>query len=79
MTPEERRARAYRVAALMEEGELSSVLTDIQENAIARWKTCFDEVERNNLWRFVHLIDLVRGNFASIAAEGRLTEIRRMK
>ena len=79
MTQEERRARAYRVAALLEDGELSSVLTNMQDDAINEWKVCHNIDERENLWRFVKMIDLVKTNFSSIAAEGRFTEIKRMK
>lgn len=79
MTPEERRARAYRVAALMEEGELLEVLNDIEEQTVREWRNCHDANERDNLWRFVKLIEIMRSRFGEIAAEGRITDIRRLR
>lgn len=79
MTPEERRARAYRVAALMEDGELLGVLADIEADTMREWRNCFDANERDNLWRFIRLIEIMRSRFGEIAAEGRITDIRRLK
>ena len=82
MSPEERRARAFRVQAMMEDGEINTAFNDIEQEFMDEWKRCHTAEERENLWRAVKVVSLVRqrlANYASAASDGSMSAIKRIK
>lgn len=82
MTPEERKARAVRVSMMLENGELDAAFRDVKADLHAEWERCFDSQERDNLWRSLHILNLVREKLTSLAGaanDGSLSAIRRVK
>lgn len=81
MTPEERRARAFRFHALMEDGEIKDVLADIEKTFTDEWKAAQTANERENCWQAVRVLGLLRQNMAAIAngERDKVTAIRRIK
>lgn len=82
MSPEERRARAFRVQAMMEDGEISSAFDDIEAEFTEEWKRTSDPAQRENLWHAVNVLSLVRqrmANYASAASDGSMSAIKRNK
>ena len=81
MSPEERRARAFRIEALMREGDIVAAFEEVKAELTAQWQGCFDAVERDNLWRHVNAIDRVRAKIATYASlsSSDLVEMRRGK
>lgn len=82
MSPEERRARAFRVQAMMEDGEITTAFDDIEKEFADEWKRAATTEERENLWRAVKIVSLVRqrlANYASAASDGSMSAIRRVK
>lgn len=82
MTPEERRARAFRVQALMEDGDLNAAFDSVKADMMAEWERTHDASERENLWRAVNTLNLVRARLASMmsgANDGSMSAIRRAK
>ena len=66
----------------MEDGEIRSAFSDIEQEFIEEWKRCHVTEERENLWRAIKVVSLVRGrlaNYASAASDGSMSAIRRLK
>lgn len=81
MSPEERRARAFRVQAMMEDGEITAAFTDIETEFTDEWKRCSTAEERENMWRAIKVLSLVRqrlANYASAASDGSMSAIKRV-
>lgn len=82
MSPEERRARAFRVQAMMEDGEITTAFDDIELEFTEEWKRAQSTDERENMWRAIKIVSLVRqrlANYASAASDGSMSAIRRIK
>lgn len=82
MSPEERRGRGFRVQAMMQDGEINSAFDDVRADFIEEWERTHDPDERENLWRAVKIVSLVRqrlANYASAASDGSMSAIRRTK
>jgi hypothetical protein len=78
VTPEERRARAIRMAALLDDPEIQDAFKSIEADLMNAWKNAFDPAERENLWRTVNLIERLQTWMRS-AASHDLTALRRAK
>lgn len=80
MTPQERRARAFRIQAMMEDGEINAAFDEVKAEFVAEWQRTFDAGERENLWRAVRVLELVRQRMASWgAADGSMSAIKRIR
>ena len=82
MSPEERRARAFRVQAALEDGVLAEVFDELAVDLTREWATCFDAAERDNLWHTQRALGLLRSKLAAFAGranEGQMAAIRRAK
>jgi hypothetical protein len=81
VTPNERSARASIFRAAIEDGVLGETLDAIEAQFTAEWKTTFAADERDNLWRSVRVVQLLRQHMASIAGGERdgLAAIKRLK
>lgn len=79
MTPEERRARALRVSAMMEDGDLKSAFDAVEADLTAEWQRCFDPAERENLWRAQNAVRMIRQKLTAFGSLGTsdITELRR--
>jgi len=82
MTPEARRARAFRVTAMLEDGELGAAFDEVKADLIAEWERTFDPAEREALWRAVNSLSLVRARLASFMSgaarsDGAMAAVRR--
>lgn len=80
MTPEQRRGRALRVSAMMEDGDLKSAFDDVEADLTAEWQRCFDAVERENLWRAQNVLRMIRTKLTQFGSLGTsdITELRRL-
>ena len=82
MSPEERRARAFRVQAMMEDGEITAAFDDVEQEFVEEWKRCQTADERENMWRAIKVVSLVRqrlANYASAASDSSISAIIRNK
>ena len=82
MSPEERRARAFRVQAMMEDGEITAAFNDVELEFTEEWKRAATTEERENLWRAIKVVSLVRqrlANYASASSDGSMSAIRRVR
>lgn len=83
MTPSERAARASVFRGALEDGIISETLDEIEDQFTGQWKTCFDALERDNLWRTVMIVRLLKQKMGSIADgrmdSGDVSAIRRVK
>ena len=82
MTPDERTARAFRVRAMLEDGELGIAFDEIKADLHAEWERTHDAAERENIWRAINSLNLVRsklGSMMSGANDGTISAIRRAK
>ena len=79
MNANQRAGRAAIFRAALEDGVIRESLDEIEAQMIATWKTTFDERERDNLWRSVHILNLLRQNLGMIAAGDTVTALRRAK
>jgi hypothetical protein len=81
MTPNERQARALTFRAALEDGVLRETLDAIEEQFTKEWKVAASTDERENLWRSIRIIGLMRSHMASIAAgeHDGISAIRRIK
>jgi hypothetical protein len=84
VTPEERAGRAARYMAEMEDGTLAEAFDAIEKQYTAEMIDARDPVERENMWRAVHVVRKVRTHFAQAIASGRVpasdvTALRRVK
>lgn len=77
----ERAARASIFRAALEDGVLGECLTEIEQQFVDEWKRSQTADERDNCWRSVRIIQLLKQNMGAIAAGERdsLTAIRRVK
>jgi len=81
VSPEERRARAFRVQAMMEDGEITAAFNDIEAEFTEEWKRSQTCDERENMWRAIKIVSLVRqrlANYASASSDGSMSAIRRV-
>lgn len=83
MTPADRAARASVFRGALEDGIISETFDEIEAQFTEQWKTCFDAAERDNLWRTVMIVRLLKQKMASIADgrmdSGDVSAIRRVK
>jgi len=84
MTPEQRAERAVRFRALVEDGEIGEAFDAIEHGLTQSMVDCFDDQERNNLWRSIRILKSMRQWMGSAMADKRLaqhdvTSIRRIK
>lgn len=68
MTPNEREARALTFRAALEDGVIRETLDAVEAQFMSEWKATFSAEERENIWRTVRVIQLMRSHMASIAA-----------
>jgi hypothetical protein len=78
VTPEEHRARGYRLSALLDDPDIQDAFRDIEDELSESWKSCFDADERHNLWLSIRLLDKLQTWMRS-GASYDLTALRRMK
>jgi hypothetical protein len=78
MTPEQRRAQAVAVRALLEDPNVQDAFATIEGDLVAEWKRTFDPAERENLWRAINVIDRLKAWMTSSASHD-LTALRRAK
>lgn len=81
MTPNERAGRAMRFRALIEDGEIKELLDEIEATFTNEWKAAQTADERENCFRAVRILSLLRQHMAAIVAGERdkVTAIRRAK
>lgn len=81
MTPAERQSRAITFRAAMEDGILSECLSSVENQFMNEWKVTFSSEERENIWRTIRVIQLMRSHMASIVAGERdgIAAIKRLK
>lgn len=81
MTPAGRQSRAITFRAALEDGVLSDCLSDVETQFMAEWKTTFSAEERENIWRTIRVIQLMRSHMASIVAGERdgISAIKRVR
>ncbi len=79
MTPEERRARGFRLAALLEDGDVRDLLNDIEKTFTDEWKAAQTAQERENCWQAVRVLGLLRQHMAAVASgeKDKVSAIRR--
>lgn len=78
MTPEELRARAIRMQAFLDDDDIKAAFAGVETELTEEWRRCFDERERDNLWRALQIIDRLKTWMRSAASYDR-TQIRRVK
>lgn len=78
MSPEERRARAIRIQALMEQDELRQAFDDVKAVLTDEWSRCHDPDGRENLWRAVNIADRLQTWMHAAAHDPSLTPIKRV-
>jgi hypothetical protein len=64
----------------MEDGEVAAAFDEVKADLIAEWERTFKPDERENLWRTVNALTLVRSKLASMmsgASEGQMAAIKR--
>lgn len=81
MQPHERAARSAIFRAALEDGVISETLADIESQFVEEWKRARSSDERENLWRSVNILQMLRQRMGAIAAGERdsVTAIRRVK
>lgn len=81
MTPAERQSRALSFRAALEDGVVHETLSAIEEQFTKEWKIAASLDERENLWRSIRIIGLMRSHMANIAAgeHDGISAIRRIK
>lgn len=81
MNQHERAAQASIFRAALEDGVIGRTLEQIEADFIAEWKRSRTPEERENCWRTVNVIQILRQRMAAIAAGERdsVTAIRLAK
>ncbi len=80
MTPNEIDARAAVFRGALEDGVISEVLNEMEQQFTDEWKRCRDALERDNLWRSVMILGMLRQRLGVIAnSSGDLSAIRRAR
>ena len=81
MSHHERAAKAAILRGALEDGVIGECLTKIEDQFIDEWKRSQTMEERDNCWRSVRIVLLLRQHMASIIAGERdsVTAIRRVK
>lgn len=81
MTPNERSAKGAIYRAALEDGVVTETLDVIEAQFIKEWKNTFDASERDNCWRVVRIIQLLKSHMGAIVAGERdsISAIKRMK
>lgn len=79
MNEHQRAGRAAIFRGALEDGVIGETLTEIETRLVDEWKRTLDERERDNLWRSVHILNLLRQNLGVIAAGDTVTALRRAK
>lgn len=81
MTREERQARSITFRAAMEDGIIRACLDDLEAQFTNEWKAAGTMEERENLFRTVRVLNLLRSHAASIIAgeHDGISAIRRIK
>lgn len=78
MPAEQLRARAYKLQALLDDGDIQDAFHDIEAEIAEAWKTSFDDAERHNLWLSIRLLDKLQTWMRS-GASYDLTALKRLK
>ena len=65
-------ARGAHYASLLQSGEVSEALNEIERQFAGEWAGTFDAAERENLWRAVQVTRKIRKLFGEIAGDGKL-------
>ena len=66
---------------MMEDGEISTAFDDIEQEFTDEWKRSQTPEERENMWRAIKVLSLVRtrlANYASAASDGSMSAIKRV-
>lgn len=81
MTREERQSRSITFRAALEDGVLRTCLDDLEAQFTNEWKSANTLEERENLFRTVRILNLLRSHAASIIAgeHDGISAIRRIK
>lgn len=81
MTREERQARSIQFRAALEDGVIRACLDDLEVQFTNEWKAANTVEERENLFRTVRVLNLLRSHAASIIAgeHDGISAIRRIK
>lgn len=81
MTREERQARSITFRAALEDGVIRACLDDLEAQFTNEWKAAGTMEERENLFRTVRVLTLLRSHAASIIAgeHDGISAIRRIK
>ena len=79
MNANQRAGRAAIFRAALEDGVIKECLDDIEARFIESWKVTHDERERNNLWRSVHILNMLRQQMSMIVAGEPVTAIPRIR
>lgn len=84
MSVEERAARAATFRAALQDGVIKEVLDEIEAQFTSDWKTARTPDERENCWRAVNILSLLRQKMGTISVEPKLhsadvTQIRRAR
>lgn len=81
MNQHERAAKASIFRGALEDGVIAECLTDIETQFVDEWKRSQTADERENCWRTVRVVQLLRQHMAAIIAGERdsVTAIRRAK
>src|SRR3546814_9800230 len=66
MNADDRRARAIRFHAALENGVLNEAMDDLEQQFTAEWKVASTVEERENLFRTVRILNLLRSHMAAI-------------
>lgn len=74
MTAEERAARGARMRELMQGGEIEESLSNIEAQLSDEWKRTFDPAQRENLWRTVRVLELLRADIGQIMGDGKMAQ-----
>ena len=78
MTPAERAQRAIAAKALLDDPLMQEAFASIEQDLTDQWKACGDPAERDNLWRTVNVMELLKVWLRS-AASHDLAALRRVK
>lgn len=76
MSPEELRGRAYRMQALLDDGDIQAAFEEMEAEIYQAWKTCFNADERQSLWETLRGLERLQTWMRS-AASYDLTAIQR--
>ena len=79
MSPQEREAKTLEYYAFLEDAPVMESLDTIEAQFVTEWKSCQDGHERDNLWRTVRIIGMLKQQMRSIASGASVTSIRRIK